>query len=71
MEGSGQATMDGKTAIERTLGSPRNARPRWTPANIDEPTEALRVRLIAAVVETLAQGSHHRLGKTAHARTAA
>jgi hypothetical protein len=71
MEGSEQATMDGKTAIERALGSPPNARPRWAPANIDEPSEALRARLIAAVVETLAQGSDPRLARTAHVPAAA
>jgi hypothetical protein len=71
VEGSEQATMDGKTAIERALGSPHNARPRWTPANTDEPTETLRARLIAATVEVLAQGSDPRLGRTAHAPVAA
>jgi hypothetical protein len=67
VEGSEEGTMDGKTVIERALGSSQNARPRWTPANIDGPTETLRARLIAATVEVLAQGSHPRLGKTAHA----
>jgi hypothetical protein len=63
--------MDGKTAIKRALGSSQNAHPRCVPANIDEPTETLRARLIAATAEVLAQGSHPRLSKTAHARAAA
>jgi hypothetical protein len=71
VEGSKEGTMDGKTAIERTLGSSQNARPRWAPANIEEPSETLRTRLIAATVEVLAQGSHPRLGRTAHAHAVA
>jgi hypothetical protein len=71
VEGSEEGTMDGETEIERALGSSQNAPLRRAPANIEESTETLRARLIAAVVEVLAQGSDPRLARTAHAPVAA
>jgi hypothetical protein len=64
--------MDGETAIERALGSSRDwQRPRSVAADTGEQAATLRARLVAAIVETLAQGSHPRLDRTAYARAGA
>jgi hypothetical protein len=73
VEGSEAGTMDGKAPIERVLGSSCDAlSPCQSAAGAQAaPAETLRARLTATIVEVLAQGSHPRLDRTAHARAAA
>jgi len=74
MEGREAVTMEGKTRIKWDLGSSNDAqrtRVERVTAGASDQTEALRVRLIAATVEVLAEGSHPRLGQTRDMRAAA
>jgi hypothetical protein len=74
MEGREGVTMEGGTQLERALRpsqiAQRTGVERVT-AGAGGRIEALRARLIAATVETVAEGSHPRLAKTRYARTAA
>ncbi len=74
MRGRGQLTMDAKPRVTWVLGPSRDAsqtRPQRLTTGVDHRHDALRAKLIAAAVEGVADGSHPRLGRTLHVRTAA
>jgi hypothetical protein len=74
MEGSEVGTMDGRILIKWDLEPSHytlRSRPHRLVAGAGEQVEALRARLIAATVETLAEGSHPRLDGTGNTPVAA
>jgi hypothetical protein len=65
--------MDGTTEIRWTLGSShdtKHSRPRRITAGVGAQADTLHTGLDPATAETLAQGSHPRLGETRYTRAA-
>lgn len=74
MKGSDGVTMDGRTRITWVLRASQEALhtgPQRLIAGVGERRATLRARLIAAVVELAAEGSHPRLCRTRYVPTAA